>query len=70
LLGNATDLELDNAGRVLVPPELRAAAQLERDVMLLGMGEHFELWDAARLAKHEQTALADGLPAAAADFTF
>jgi MraZ protein len=70
LLGSATDLELDSAGRVLVPTELRAAAQLEREVMLLGMGAHFELWDTARLAEHERVALADGLPAAAADFTF
>jgi MraZ protein len=34
-------------GRVLVSPELRAAAGLTRDAMLLGMGEHFELWDKA-----------------------
>lgn len=70
LLGNATDVDLDGAGRVLVPTELRAAAQLERDVMLLGMGGHFELWDVARLDAHERASLADGLPESAADFTF
>ena len=70
LLGNATDVDFDSAGRILVPTELRSAGQLERDVMLLGMGAHFELWDATRLAAHEQAALSDGLPAAAADFTF
>lgn len=70
LLGNATDVELDSAGRVLVPSELRLAAQLEREVMLLGMGAHFELWDVQRLSEHERAALADGLPAAAAGFTF
>ena len=42
----------------------------ERDVMLLGMGAHFELWDLARLGHHEQEQLANGLPDAAADFTF
>ena len=70
LLGNATDIDLDSAGRVLVPPELRNAAQLERDVMLLGMGAHFELWDVTRLNEHERASLADGLPQSAADFTF
>lgn len=70
LLGNATDVDLDSAGRVLVPTELRAAATLERDLMLLGMGAHFELWDAGRLAEHERAALADGLPDSAAGFTF
>jgi MraZ protein len=70
LLGSATDVEFDSAGRVLVPTELRSAAQLERDVMLLGMGAHFELWDTARLGEHERASLADGLPDAAAGFTF
>lgn len=70
LLGSAADAELDSAGRVLVSAELRAAAGLERDVMLLGMGAHFELWDVTRLAEHERQALASGLPDAAADFTF
>ena len=70
LLGNATDIDLDSAGRLLVPTELRAGAQLERDLMLLGMGAHFELWDAVRLAEHERAALADGLPESAAQFTF
>jgi MraZ protein len=70
LLGNATDIELDSAGRVLVPNELRTATALERDVMLLGMGAHFELWDATRLAAHEKDQLANGLPDAATDFTF
>jgi MraZ protein len=70
LLGNATDVDLDSAGRLLVPTELRAGAQLERDLMLLGMGAHFELWDAVRLAEHERAALAGGLPESAAQFTF
>jgi len=70
LLGSAVDVELDSAGRVLVSGELRTAAGLERDVMLLGMGAHFELWDASRLAEHERQSLADGLPDSAADFTF
>ncbi len=70
LLGNAQDVELDGAGRVLVAPELRQAAQLSRDTMLLGMGEHFELWDAATLQAHEQAALAQGMPASLDDFSF
>lgn len=69
LLGSAVDLEPDAAGRLLIPYELRAAAALERDAVLLGMGEHFELWDAARHAATEQTQLAGGLDAAAG-FTF
>jgi MraZ protein len=70
LLGSAADTEIDSAGRVLVPAELRAAAALERDVMLLGMATHFELWDVARLAQQEQRHLAQALPDSAATFSF
>ncbi len=70
LLGNAADTEIDSAGRVLVPAELRTAAALERDVMLLGMATHFELWDLARLAQQEQRLLSDALPESATSFSF
>lgn len=48
LLGNAQDVDMDGAGRILVAPELRMAAGLSRDVMLLGLGSNFELWDRAQ----------------------
>lgn len=70
LLGNAQDVEMDGAGRVLVAPELRAAAGLTREVMLMGMGTHFELWDAAALARSEEIALAQGMPDVIGDFSF
>jgi MraZ protein len=70
LLGSAVDVELDSAGRVLVSAELRAAVGLERDVMLLGMGAHLELWDVSRHAQQERESLANGLPDSAAGFTF
>lgn len=70
LLGHAMDVEVDGAGRVLVAPELRAAAGIERDVMLLGLGEHFELWDRTRLEAHEALALAAGIPESLDGFSF
>jgi len=45
LVGHAEDLSLDNAGRLLVSPVLRDFAGLEKDVMLVGQGSHFELWN-------------------------
>jgi MraZ protein len=53
ILGNAMDVEIDSASRVLIAPELRRAAGLDKDVMLLGMGSHMELWDSAAYAAHE-----------------
>lgn len=69
-LGNAADVEMDSAGRVLVAPELRAAAGMDKEVMLLGMGSHFELWDAVTYAAKEQAAMAQGMPDALKNFTF
>jgi MraZ protein len=59
VLGSAADTEIDNAGRVQVPAELRSAAGLDRDVMLVGNGAHLELWDVTRLAEHEKSQLAE-----------
>ncbi|CAH0351494.1 Transcriptional regulator MraZ [Aquabacterium sp. CECT 9606] len=69
-LGNAMDVEIDGASRFLVSPELRAAAGLSKEVMLLGMGSHFELWDAQRYAAHEAEVMAQAMPDALQDFTF
>jgi MraZ protein len=69
-LGNACDVEMDSAGRILISPELRAAVGLSRDVMLLGMGTHFEIWDAAKLSDNEQEAVAGGMPDVLSNFSF
>lgn len=63
-LGNATDIELDGSGRLLVAPELRQASGLEKDIVLLGMGAHFEVWDSTTLAAKENEAISGGLPEA------
>jgi MraZ protein len=61
-LGHASEVEPDSALRVLVPPELRQFASLVRDVTLLGMGTHFELWDTARYAAKEQEVMRTPMP--------
>jgi MraZ protein len=45
LVGYASDVEVDAAGRILVSPELRRWANLDRRVVLVGQGRRFELWD-------------------------
>lgn len=69
-LGNAMDVEMDATGRVLVSPELRSAAGLVRETMLLGMGQHFELWDKARYEAQEAEAMQAQMPEAFEDFAF
>jgi len=48
MVGHASDVELDGHGRFLIPPELREFARLERQVMLVGQGNRFELWNESR----------------------
>ena len=42
-----TELELDSAGRLLVPKSMSKYAKLEKEIILVGMGNRMELWDAA-----------------------
>jgi len=45
LVGYAEDVEMDATGRILVPAALRAYAQIEKSVVLVGQGAKFELWN-------------------------
>ena len=63
-MGSATDVDIDSASRVLVPPELRVWAGLEKDVKFMGVGPNFELWDMARYEARETVTIAQGMPEA------
>lgn len=41
-------LKVDDGGRVQLTPALLKAAGLQQEVVILGVGTHFEVWDAAR----------------------
>ncbi len=69
-LGSAMDGELDATGRVLVSPELRLAAGITKDAVLLGMGNHFELWDQATYDTQEALAIQAQVPDVFKDFSF
>jgi len=44
LVSRAADCELDVQGRILLPPPLRAAAGLEREAVVIGVLNRFEVW--------------------------
>ena len=48
LVGYAHDMEMDSAGRLLLPPMLRKFAELDKSVVLVGQGSKVELWNEAR----------------------
>ena len=60
LVGFAREESLDSAGRVLVAPELRQFAELDKDVWLVGQGDHFEIWSDAGWRKQQEALFALG----------
>ena len=44
----AEQLDVDSQGRLRIPDRLKAFAELDREVVLLGVNDHLEVWDAAR----------------------
>ncbi len=44
LVGYAEDLSVDSAGRLLISSELREYASIQKTLMFVGQGSHFELW--------------------------
>ena len=48
IVGHAADMDMDSHGRILISKELREFAGLEKQVMLIGQGNKFELWDESK----------------------
>ncbi len=51
-------VDVDRSGRMLIPDRLHQLAGLRHDVVLIGVRDHLELWDAERWEKY----LADNAP--------
>jgi len=45
LVGSASAIEPDGSGRIQLPQTLRQVTGLEKKVVLLGMGNRFEIWN-------------------------
>ena len=62
-ISRAKEVEVDRAGRVLLAPDSRQQAGLQKDVTLIGLGrKYFEVWDRPRFEEYERTN-SDELPA-------
>lgn len=72
LVGFAEEMEMDAAGRLLVPPALRQYAGLEKEIWLVGQGNGFEIWSDAGWKKQQEEIFALGdklLPPGLADLS-
>jgi MraZ protein len=53
VFAEAADLVLDGQGRILIPPDLRRYADLEREALVVGVDTSIEIWSPARWAAVE-----------------
>lgn len=45
IYSSATETQLDSQGRILIPQNLREHAFLDKNVYVVGVGDHIEIWD-------------------------
>jgi MraZ protein len=57
LYGSSADVDLDAAGRVMVPGFLSSHAGLQKEVVVVGVGDRFELWDRTQWTDHRPALL-------------
>ncbi|HEC26896.1 MAG TPA: transcriptional regulator MraZ [Gammaproteobacteria bacterium] len=60
-IGQATDVDMDASGRLLLPPPLREFAQLKKHIVLAGQGNKFEIWDEENWTAQRDAWMEDGL---------
>ena len=66
-MGGATEVELDSAGRMLLPPTLKEHAELTKDIILVAAMNKIEIWDATRYKKFFEQMAPEAFSQLAAD---
>lgn len=58
-LASACELEIDKMGRVQIPSSLLTKYQISKDVVVIGAGDHMEVWDKKTYAEYEASVNAE-----------
>ncbi len=76
IFGNATEVELDKQGRILLPAMLRETVGIEKEVIVMGVGNKVEIWDKVAWDERQQaisqhiSEISENLGAFDVDFDF
>jgi MraZ protein len=54
VISGVSECSLDKQGRILLPPTLRSEFGIDKEVVLVGMLQHFEIWDKAAWEEEAQ----------------
>lgn len=55
-LATTSELEIDKAGRVILPNTLLSKYSISKSVVVIGMGDHIEVWDSKQYEAYEAEA--------------
>ena len=58
-LSGATECEIDKQGRFLIPSNLREAAKLEKEAVIIGVGTRLEIWNKSVWVSKDEEISAD-----------
>ena len=58
-LAGATECEIDKQGRFLIPANLRVAAKLEKETIIIGVGTRLEIWNKETWVSKDEEISAD-----------
>lgn len=57
IFGNGSFIGCDKQGRILLPENIRTKAEIQKDVVLVGVGRSFEVWPAEHFDEPSNTAV-------------
>ena len=52
MFSGAADVELDGQCRLVIPQSLKEYAQIEAEMIVIGAGDHFEIWNSENWHQH------------------
>lgn len=55
LFAAAESVEVDRLGRIIVPTQLKEYAKIEKEVIVVGAGDHFEIWNTSDWINYQKT---------------
>jgi MraZ protein len=70
IVGDAADVSPDGQGRINITPELCDYAGLSKDITIVGVINHAEIWDSARYKAFIDSVSEDDLNEVMAEFAF
>ena len=60
LFSGAQKADIDKLGRILLPAQLKEYASISRSIVVIGAGDHFEIWDKEKWREYAVSHTGDG----------